>query len=337
MITVLSVPFDDERAQALWAEQQAEIAERYGEDDEGHAPLTSDGVAVSLLALEEDGTPVGTVLARWSHYHPDEPGAIEVKRLYVIPSRRDRGYGRVLMGAYEKACERVGATRIVLETGTAQPEAVSLYERIGYARAAEYGPYVGESELICMTKALPTRVLVINGTMGAGKTSTAYAAVGLLGAAGARVAMIDADALTDAEPTPPGDRFQQGLMFQGLAALAPIYRARGYGLVVIARVIEDAEDRDRYARAFASDAGLAPVSVVRVTASASTRAARLVAREPEGYWQEFSLARTEELEDSLDSLDLDDAIVSTEDISRDDAARAVLDAAGWWVPGEPIV
>lgn len=328
MITVVPVPYDDARAQALWGEQQAELAERYGEPDI-HPHLPPDGMIGSLIALDADGEAVGTVLARWSPYHHDAPGTAEVKRLYVVPEHRGNGHARVLMGALERLMSKAGATHVVLETGTLQPEAISVYRGIGYTHAAAFGPYKDSPESVCLGKSLPTRVLVINGTMGAGKTTTAAAVHDVWREEGARSAFIDADALCQASPTLEEDPFNQGLLFAALAAVAPLYRAGGFGCIVIARVVEDSADRDRYARAFATPAGLAQVAVVRVTADEAVRLDRVREREPEGYWQDLAVARTVELEDTLDALDLDDAVIATDDRDRLDVAREVLDAAGW--------
>jgi hypothetical protein len=71
------------------------------------------------------------------------------------------------------------------------------------------------------------------------------------------------------------------------------------------------------------------VSIVRVTASQDERVSRIIAGEPEGYWRELCLARTVELDDVLEDLDLDDGVVSSEGVSRLDVAKAALDAAGW--------
>lgn len=328
MISVVAVPFEDSRASALWAEQQAELAERYGESSlPTYLPVK--GIICSLLALDADGTPVGTVLARWSPYHPETPGAAEVKRLYVAPEHRGNGHARVLMGAIERIISRAGATHLVLETGTLQPEAIAVYRGIGYTSIPAFGPYVDSPESICLGKALPARVLVINGTMAAGKTTTAAAVHDVWRDAGARSAFIDADALCQAEPAAEDDPFNQELLFAALGAVAPLYRARGFGCVVIARVVEDVADRDRYARAFASEAGLAQVAVVRLTADESVRLERVRHREPEGYWRDMATARTVELEDTLDALDLDDAVISTDGRDRLDVAREALDAAGW--------
>jgi GNAT superfamily N-acetyltransferase len=328
MITVVAVPFEDERAQALWEAQQDEVEAMYGRPDVRTA-LHAEGVIVSLLALGSEGEPVGTVMAKWSQYHPDRPGAAEIKRLYVAPEHRGHRHARVLMGALERATWRAGATELVLQTGALQPEAIAVYRGIGYRDTAGFGAYAGEPDSVCLSKHLPTRVLVINGTIGAGKTSTAAAVHDVLAEEGARSAFIDADYLCQATPLPEDDAYGQALLFENLAAVSPVYRARGYGCIVLARVVEDARDRDRYAAAFSGPGGRAHVSIVRVTASQDARVSRISAREPEGYWRELCLARTVELDDALEDLDLDDGVVSSEGATRIDVAKAALDAAGW--------
>ena len=328
MITVIAVPFEDERARALWAAQQEELATIYGEPDID-PDISAEGLIASLLAFDAEGEPMGTVLARWSQHHPDRPGTAEIKRLYVAPQHRGHRHARVLMGALERATWRAGVTELVLETGLLQPGAISVYRAIGYGDIDGYGPNVGYPDMLYLAKHLPTRVLVINGTIGAGKTSTAAAVHDVLAEEGARSAFVDADYLCQAAPMPEDDVFGQGLLFENLAAVSPVYRTRGYGCMVIARVVEDARDRDRYAAAFSGPGGRAHVSIVRVTASQDARVSRITAREPEGYWRELCLARTVELDDVLEDLDLDDGVVSSDGATRLEVARAALDIAGW--------
>ena len=159
MISIIEVPFDEPRAQTLWAEQQVELAQIYGEPDI-HPQVSADGVIVSLLALDAAGTPVGTVFARWSHYHPGdpvtgEPNAAEVKRLYVIPAARGNAFAALLMQELEARVWASGAARIVLETGVLQPAAIATYERLGYERIDNFGPYEDEEDSVCMGKERP--------------------------------------------------------------------------------------------------------------------------------------------------------------------------------------
>lgn len=330
MITIRRVDADDAVAAELWAQQQAELQVLY-DDDGGDTfarlvDLTT--VFTSLVGFDENGVPVASAMLQWPSYELP-PGAIEAKRLYVSPEHRRHGYSRVMMGALEAAALRSGATSIVLETGTEQRAAIALYEAIGYDEIEPYGQYSDDIRSVCFAKDLPTRVLVVNGSMGAGKTTSAAAVFDELTARGSRATFIDGDYLCQAAPTPEDDPFQQRLLFANLTAVAPVYRSRGIGLVVIARVVEDLADRTRYTKAFASVAGQADVSIVRVDAPREVREARVAAREPEGQWRDWALARTVELGDSLDALNVDDATVSTDGRSRDQVAAEVLDAAGW--------
>jgi predicted kinase len=177
--------------------------------------------------------------------------------------------------------------------------------------------------------ARPARVLVVNGTMGAGKSTVASAVADLLHERRVPAGLLDADALCQAEPAPAGDRFNESLLFDNLAAIAPNYLSRGFTTLVIARVIEDAGDRGRYAHAFALDGLAAEVVVVRVTAPEPERVARLAAREPEGKWRDFALARTVELEASLDALGLDDHTVVNSGRAAAQTAEEVLRLIGW--------
>ena len=331
MITVTQVPLDDPRARGLWDEQQAELAERYGEpdlDEDFADRLPPDDLLASFLATDAAGQPVGTGLARWSPYDTGA-GSVEVKRLYVRPAHRGHGHSRVIMGAIERAAVGAGAVRIVLETGVEQPEALALYERIGYSRFPGYGLYKGDTRSICFSKELPTRVLVVNGTIGAGKTSVAEGAFDALSERGARVAYIDGDYLCQASPDAPGEAFNQGLLFANLAAVAPVYRDAGYGFMVIARVVEDADDRDRYAHAFAAHGQPAEVVIGRVTAPEAVRKQRILLRDLDPAWQRWGHARTVELEAVLNELSLDDAVVANVERSPLESAQELLDLIGW--------
>jgi len=331
MISVTSVPLEDPTARSLWDEQQAELRARYGEpdiDEDFADHLPAEGLVVSLLANDGTGEPVGTALLRWSPYDTGA-GAAEVKRLYVRPGHRGHGHSRVLMGHIEAAARRGGAVRIVLETGTEQPEAIALYIALGYTRIEPYGAYKDAPDSVCFAKDLATRLLVVNGTIGAGKSATAAGVHDVLTERGARSAYIDGDSLCQAQPSNPDDPYNQGLLFENLAAVAPIYRRKGYGLVIVARVVEDPDDRGRYTRAFGAQGLPAEVTIARITAPEEVRMDRIRAREPEGYWQEWGFARTVELENSLDSYDLDDVLIENTGRSAAETGAELLAQIGW--------
>jgi putative acetyltransferase len=77
-----------------------------------------------------------------------------VKRLYVDPTHRGLGLAKRLMGEVEVAARRVGFRRFVLETGIEQPEAIGLYEALGYTPIEKYGDHAHEEKQRCYGKRL---------------------------------------------------------------------------------------------------------------------------------------------------------------------------------------
>jgi len=334
MISIRHVQADDAVAAGLWAEQQAELRDLYidpadqTDDDTFARDIDATTVYASFVGSDESGVAAVSAVLQWASEELP-PGSIEAKRLYVRPEYRRRGYSRVMMGAVEVEARRSGSTSVVLGTGTEQGAAIALYEGIGYREIEPFDEYAEYATTVCFAKDLPTRVLVINGSIGAGKTTTAAAVFDALTHRGSRAAFIDADSLCQSSPAPPDDPYNQRLLFANLAAVAPVYRARGIGLIVIARVVEDPDDRTRYAKAFMSQSGQADVSIVRVDAPQDVRETRLAARNSMGDWRGWELERTVELSTSLDWLELDDAVVWTDTRTREEVASDVLEAAGW--------
>jgi GNAT superfamily N-acetyltransferase len=82
-----------------------------------------------------------------------EDGA-EIKRVFVKPAFRGLGISKRVMAELEIWAAEKGYTRAVLETGIHQPEAISLYEGIGYRRRDNYEPFLGLTESVCYEKPL---------------------------------------------------------------------------------------------------------------------------------------------------------------------------------------
>ncbi len=62
----------------------------------------------------------------------------EVKHLYVDPSTRGRGWGRVVLEGLEAQAREWGAAELVLDTHHTLEAAGALYARSGYAAIAPY-------------------------------------------------------------------------------------------------------------------------------------------------------------------------------------------------------
>ena len=138
--------------QALISALDAEITERYPEENANFFRLDADEVAQgrgAFLVATVDGEVVGCGAVR----RLDGTDA-EIKRMYVTPSSRGRGTGRALLAALEGEARSLGATRLVLETGKRLFEAVALYKRAGFTIIPPFNEYVGARLSLCMGKEL---------------------------------------------------------------------------------------------------------------------------------------------------------------------------------------
>jgi GNAT superfamily N-acetyltransferase len=146
-VAVSVVGGDDADALGLFARQQAELAERYGEPDSGE--FDAAGVVAAFVVRDGD-VPVACVALRDVSGTPDGRGGLhapatgEAKRLYVAPEHRGRGYARTAMRALHAHAAATGLRQLVLETGTRQPESIDLYLDLGYLPTETYGHYAGD-------------------------------------------------------------------------------------------------------------------------------------------------------------------------------------------------
>lgn len=67
-----------------------------------------------------------------------EATTAEIKRMWLHPSTRGRGYGAALLEALEQAARDLGATEGRLDTNGMLTAAIALYERHGWCEVAAY-------------------------------------------------------------------------------------------------------------------------------------------------------------------------------------------------------
>ncbi|MGA5563126.1 GNAT family N-acetyltransferase [Streptomyces platensis] len=155
------VPYDHPDAVTLDALVQQEYARRYGDDGD-----------ITPLAPEMFAPPRGTYLIAYDGDRPVATGGwrlqedaaegyavgdAEIKRMFVVPEARGRGLARRILAALEADARAAGRSRMVLETGIKQPEALELYASCGYALVEKFGLYRTYDDSRCMAKALGTQ------------------------------------------------------------------------------------------------------------------------------------------------------------------------------------
>jgi GNAT superfamily N-acetyltransferase len=105
---------------------------------------------VKAIVAYEEGKPVGCGCFR----ETDTCDTVEIKRMYVLEWMRGKGIATMILSELEKWAAGLGMKEAVLDTGINQPEAIALYEKSGYRRIKNYGPYINNREIICMGKVL---------------------------------------------------------------------------------------------------------------------------------------------------------------------------------------
>jgi putative acetyltransferase len=79
-------------------------------------------------------------------------GWAEVKRMFVSPAARGRQLGRRLLEQIETIAAARGASKLRLETGGRQPEALALYASSGFVEIGPFGKYRPDPLSIFMEK-----------------------------------------------------------------------------------------------------------------------------------------------------------------------------------------
>jgi GNAT superfamily N-acetyltransferase len=117
-----------------------DLGERYGGagDDTPVEAVEFDPPEGAFLVAYLDGQPVAC--GGWRS-HGGRSQIAEIKRMYTVPAARGRGIARAMLAAVEESARAYGRSRIILETGERQPEALSLYESAGYERIPNFGFY----------------------------------------------------------------------------------------------------------------------------------------------------------------------------------------------------
>jgi putative acetyltransferase len=111
------------------------------------ASLRLPHVAFFLATVGRRAVGCGAVVDRNGQY-------AELKRMFVLPETRGLRIGERLVAAREAHAKGRGLNIVRLETGTAQPAAIRLFERCGYRRRGPYGDYPDDLLSVFMEKHL---------------------------------------------------------------------------------------------------------------------------------------------------------------------------------------
>ncbi|MBK7695688.1 MAG: GNAT family N-acetyltransferase [Saprospiraceae bacterium] len=147
MTTLVHTSADHVDFLELVKELDAELKIRDGEEHSFYAPHNKlDKIIFVTIAFHQNMAVGCGALKEFS------VDSLEVKRMYVHPENRGHGIAGKILNELENQTAMLGYSRCVLETGKNQPEAISLYEKNGYKRIPNYGPYQNISNSVCFEK-----------------------------------------------------------------------------------------------------------------------------------------------------------------------------------------
>ena len=134
---------------ALTRELDAHFYSVYGDLQSKYAPANILKPLQTVLVGYVENTPIAC-----GCFREFDESSVEIKRMYVKPEYRGKGYAKELLLLLESWAKEKGYKRAVLETGIKQPEAISLYKYLGYTLIPNYGIYKELNTSICMEKIL---------------------------------------------------------------------------------------------------------------------------------------------------------------------------------------
>jgi ribosomal protein S18 acetylase RimI-like enzyme len=141
---------DSADAVALIGELESHLASLYPvESRHGFSVEKLLREAVAFFLLRDAGAPAacGGVKLFGTEYG-------EIKRMYVRPQFRGRGFGKRMLDHLADHARRHGISLLRLETGIHQREAIGLYESLGFRRAPPFPPYREDPLSRCYEKTL---------------------------------------------------------------------------------------------------------------------------------------------------------------------------------------
>ncbi len=129
-------PFRTEDATAFFALNEQWISKHFGMEERDHLNLGDPSGTIldrggHILMAVTEGVPVGCCALI-----PEGVGEFELAKMAVAETMRGRGIGRDLLERTVALARSLGARRLTLGSSTKLPDAVHLYEWIGFKHIA---------------------------------------------------------------------------------------------------------------------------------------------------------------------------------------------------------
>ncbi len=127
----------------------AELAIRDGEDHAFYHQFNGIDKLNHVVVVYFENKAVGC-----GAFKKRNPLQVEIKRMFVLPAERKKGFASAVLTNLEKWAAEIGFEEVILETGKAQVEALSFYPKHGFVVISNFAPYEGIENSVCFKKRL---------------------------------------------------------------------------------------------------------------------------------------------------------------------------------------
>lgn len=125
----------------------ADLAIRDGAEHAFYAQFNKTDQLKYVLVLYDEQVPIACGSIR-----EHSESVMEIKRMFVQPAFRRKGFAQMIVKGLEAWAKDLGYSKCILETGKNQPEAIQLYQKLGFEIMENYGQYAGIANSVCMQK-----------------------------------------------------------------------------------------------------------------------------------------------------------------------------------------
>ena len=126
-----------------------DLAIRDGEDHAFYNQYNKTDKIKHGVVFYEDDVAVGC-----GAFREKELDTVEIKRMYVHSDYRKKGIASQVLAELEIWAKENNYRYTILETGKKQPEAINLYQKLGYTIIPNFPPYEQMDNSVCMKKTL---------------------------------------------------------------------------------------------------------------------------------------------------------------------------------------
>jgi len=147
VIRIIRTNSDNTDFMNLVKELDAYLAVTDGEEHSFYSQYNTLDTIKYAVVVYEGSTPIGCgAIKEYS------VKAVEVKRMYAVPSHRKKGIATLVLTELEKWAVELFYEKCILETGKRQYEAVKFYMKNNYTLISNYGQYMGVANSLCFEK-----------------------------------------------------------------------------------------------------------------------------------------------------------------------------------------